>query len=171
MTIQTRARWPLGRRTRRTVLVLHIVASGAWIGLDVVMAVGVFTAFTTDSRRTEAVAYQMLELFVLWPMFACGLTSLLTGLLLGMGTKYGLVRFWWVAVKLVINLLMCTLVLVALRPGVQSVADKGREIAAGGSVEVAVGEMIFPPIVSPALLLVATVLAVFKPWGRIRKRS
>lgn len=167
----TTARWPLGRRTRKTVLVLHIVSAGAWIGLDVVMAVAVFTAFTTGNRQTEAIAYQMLELFVLWPMFACGLVSLLTGLLLGMGTKYGLVRFWWVAVKLVINLLMCTLVLVALRPGVHSVADQGREIAAGSPVEVAVGEMLYPPIVSPTLLLVATVLAVFKPWGRIRKRS
>jgi hypothetical protein len=32
-----------------------------------------------------------------------------------------------------------------------------------------VGDLIFPPIVSPTLLLVATVLAVFKPWGLIRK--
>jgi hypothetical protein len=167
----TTARWPLGRRTRKTVLVLHIVSAGAWIGLDVVMAVAVFTAFSTDNRQTEAIAYQLLELFLLWPMFVCGLASLLTGLLLGMGTKYGLVRFWWVAVKLAINLLMCTLVLVSLRPGVHAVAERGREIAAGGSAEVEIGEMIFPPIVSPTLLLIATVLAVFKPWGRIRRRS
>jgi hypothetical protein len=33
-----------------------------------------------------------------------------------------------------------------------------------------VGGLIFPPIVSTSALLVATVLAVFKPWGRIRKR-
>lgn len=166
----TTARWPLGRRTRKTVLVVHIVSAGAWIGLDVVMAVAVFTAFTTDNRQTEAVAYQMLELFVLWPMFCCALVSLLTGLLLGMGTKYGLVRYWWVGAKLVINLLMCTLVLVALRPGVHSVAEQGREIAAGSPIEVATSEMLYPPIVSPTLLLVATVLAVFKPWGRIRRR-
>jgi hypothetical protein len=33
-----------------------------------------------------------------------------------------------------------------------------------------VGDLIFPPIVSPTALLIAFVLAVFKPWGRIRKR-
>jgi hypothetical protein len=36
--------------------------------------------------------------------------------------------------------------------------------------EVAVGDLIFPPIVSTSALLIAFVLAVFKPWGRIRKR-
>ena len=30
------------------------------------------------------------------------------------------------------------------------------------------GDLIFPPVVSPTALLVAMVLAVFKPWGRIR---
>jgi hypothetical protein len=33
------------------------------------------------------------------------------------------------------------------------------------------GNLIFPPIVSPTALLIAMVLAVFKPWGRIRKGS
>jgi hypothetical protein len=41
---------------------------------------------------------------------------------------------------------------------------------AGGAASLAVGDLIFPPIVSPTLLLVAFVLAVFKPWGRIRER-
>jgi hypothetical protein len=34
-----------------------------------------------------------------------------------------------------------------------------------------VGDLIFPPIVSPAALAAAFVLAVFKPWGRIRRRA
>jgi hypothetical protein len=34
-----------------------------------------------------------------------------------------------------------------------------------------VGDLVFPPIVSPTLLLVAMVLAVFKPWGRLRGRQ
>ncbi len=34
----------------------------------------------------------------------------------------------------------------------------------------AVGDLVFPPLVSPTLLLVAFVLAVFKPWGLIGER-
>ena len=33
----------------------------------------------------------------------------------------------------------------------------------------AVGNLIYPPIVSPSGLLIAIILAVFKPWGLIRK--
>ena len=40
----------------------------------------------------------------------------------------------------------------------------------GETVSLAVDGLIFPPIVSTSALLSATVLAVFKPWGRIRKR-
>ena len=41
---------------------------------------------------------------------------------------------------------------------------------AGEAALLAMGDLVFPPIVSPTLLLVAFVLAVFKPWGRIRGR-
>jgi hypothetical protein len=40
----------------------------------------------------------------------------------------------------------------------------------GEPVSLAVDGLIFPPIVSTSALLVATVLAVYKPWGRIRRR-
>jgi hypothetical protein len=48
-------------------------------------------------------------------------------------------------------------------------AEQGRRFMAGEPASLAVGGLIFPPIVSTSALLVATVLAVFKPWGRIRK--
>ena len=32
-------------------------------------------------------------------------------------------------------------------------------------------DRLYPPIVSPTALAVAFVLAVFKPWGRIRRSS
>jgi hypothetical protein len=49
-------------------------------------------------------------------------------------------------------------------------AGQGRRFAAGKPASLAVGDLIFPPIVSPTALLIAFVLAVFKPWDRIRKR-
>jgi hypothetical protein len=36
--------WRLGARTRKIFLVAHIASAGAWIGIDVVMGVLVFTA-------------------------------------------------------------------------------------------------------------------------------
>ena len=52
-------------------------------------------------------------------------------MLLGLGSKYGLVRYWWVAVKLFLNLLLTTLILVALQPGMPEIAEYGRSVSAG----------------------------------------
>ena len=162
--------WPLGTRMRKGVLVVHIVSAGVWIGIDVVMAVVIFTALLTDDDNTKALCYRVLELFAVWPLLTTGLVCLASGVVLGLGTKYGLVRYWWVAIKLVLNIVLTTLVLVALRPEVSKAAEQGRQFAAGEPASLVVGNLIFPPIVSPTALLIAVVLAVFKPWGLIRKR-
>src|SRR5829696_6520729 len=161
----------LGARTRKGFLVVHIVSAGAWIGIDVVMAVVVFTALLGDDDNTKALCYRALELFAVWPLLTTGLVCLASGVVLGLGAKYGLVRYWWVAIKLVLNIVLTALVLVALRPEVSKAAEQSRQFAAGEPASLTVGNLIFPPIVSPTALLIAVVLAVFKPWGLIRKRS
>jgi uncharacterized membrane protein len=162
--------WRLGARMRKSVLVVHIVSAGVWIGIDVVMAVFIFTALLANDDNTKALCYQALELFAVWPLLTTGLVCLASGAVLGFGTKYGLVRYWWVATKLVLNIVLTALVLVALRPEVTKAAEQGRKFAAGETASLTVGDLIFPPIVSPTALLIAVVLAVFKPWGLIRKR-
>ena len=162
-------RWRLGPRTRKGVLVLHVASGGAWLGVDVVMGVLIFTAVARDDPATRALSYRALEVVAVGPLLACGLVCLLTGIVLGLGSRWGLVRYWWVMVKLVLNLVLTGLVLVALAPEVAAHADQARRFEAALPALLEVGQLIFPPIVSPATLLVAVVLAVFKPWGRIRQ--
>lgn len=161
----------LGRRTRRAVLVTHIVSASAWIGIDVVVAILVATSMMTDDAQTQAVAYQTLGIVAVWPMFLAGLGCLVSGLLLGLGTKYGLLRYWWVAVKLCLNIVLTTLVLVALRPGIDELAEFGRLTLGGGTPDpVDTSQLVFPPSVSLSALTIAVALSVFKPWGRLRER-
>lgn len=154
---------------RKFVLVTHIAAAGAWIGMDIVMGILIFTGMLTSDVGLEALTLQALELFAVWPLVTAGLISLITGVLLGLGSKYGLVKYWWVAVKLVLNLVLLTLVLLLLRGGIGEAAVIGRQLAAGQDVEMQSSDMIFPPIVSTSALLFATALSVYKPWGRLRK--
>ena len=166
------ARWPLGRRARQSVLVVHIVSAGAWIGIDVVVAVLVLTGWFGGDPGTRGLAYQALGEFVVLPMLVSALTCLVTGLLLGMATKWGLVRYKWVLVKLVLNLVLCTLILVALQPGMAEVGEYGERLAAGGDPDdTVVSQLFYPPAVSLTALSLATVLAVMKPWGRTRRRG
>lgn len=162
--------WRLGRRTRKAFLVLHISSISAWIGIDVAMGVLVYTAMTTDTPHTAAISYQALNLFVTWPLVVAGVLSLVTGVVLGLGSKYGLVRYWWVGVKLVMNLVLVGLVLFLLRPGLTEAATYGRELAAGQPAGPEPDSLPFPPIVSLTALTIAVVLSVYKPWGRIRAR-
>jgi hypothetical protein len=76
-----------------------------------------------------------------------------------------------VAIKLVLNLVLATLVVTALRGEVVNAASLGAQLAGGADVEWNFTNMIYPPIVSPTALTIAFVLAVFKPWGRIRRRA
>ena len=89
----------LGKQTRKAVLVTHIVSAGAWIGLDVAMAAIVFTALGTDDVALKALCYQALERFVYWPIFASSVICLASGVVLGLGTSFGLTRYWWVAIR------------------------------------------------------------------------
>ena len=152
------------------MLVVHIVSAGVWIGIDVVMAVFIFTTLLADDDNTKALCFLALELFAVWPLLTTGLICLAGGVVLGLGTKWGLIKYWWVAIKLVLNIVLSALVLIALRPEVNRAAQQGWRFAAGEPASLEVGNLIFPPIVSPTALLIAFMLAVFKPWGRIRKR-
>lgn len=164
-------RWQLGRRWRKTTLVVHIVSAGAWIGIDVIVAVLVLTGWFSDDVAVRSLAYQALATFVVWPMLISGLVSLATGLVLGLGTKWRILRYWWVAVKLGLNLLLCTLILLVLQPGMGDVHAYGQDLVAGSPDPARVSTLFFPPAVSLTTLALATVLAVFKPWGRIGSRG
>jgi hypothetical protein len=170
------ARVPRGRRLRlspgwhKTTLVTHIVSAGAWIGIDVLVAVLVLTGRFAGDVQQRSLAYRALAAFVVWPMLASGLVCLATGLILGLATTWGLLRYWWVAVKLTLNLVLCTLIVLVLQPGMDQVSEYGQDLLNGTADPAAVATLFFPPAVSLTTLTLATVLAVVKPWGRIRRR-
>jgi len=159
----------LSRTWRKVTLIVHIVSAGAWIGIDVMVAVFVFVGWFGTDVEVRSLAYRALAEFVVWPMLISGLVSLVTGVILGLGTKWGLLRYWWVVVKLVLNLVLCTLILVALQPGMDAVAAYGRDLLHGTPDTAEVSQLFFPPAVSLTTLSLATVLGVVKPWGRIKR--
>ena len=158
----------LSRNARRSVLVLHILCGVGWMGADVLLAILVLTGRLSDDGATVAAAYTAVRLVIppAVPVLAVGM--LLTGVLLGLGTKWGLVQWWWVTVKLAIGVVLTLLVFVALVPGALDIptgltgtADQVRE-AVGRPGE----DLLFPPFVSFAALAFALVLSIVKPWKR-----
>ena len=163
----TPRRGRLSRRQRQAVLVLHIVSAVGWIGVDFALLPLVITGLTTDDGPTAAAAYRAVAVFVPWTIPALSLLIVSTGVLLGLGTKWGLVRYWWVTVKLVISLILTTLVFVSLLPAVRSL--EVTSATTGDEVRAALGDptvFLYPPVVSSLALITAVVLSVKRPWGR-----
>ncbi len=162
----------LGRSTRRAVLLVHLACSMGWLGADVVVAVLAVTAATSADPFLVASAYTALHTFAVPVLLTVGLGSLGTGLLLGLASRWGVVRTRWVLVKLLINLVLVALVPVLLQPQVAEAARLARRVDADlterlGRIPV---DLLFPGFVSGTALLVAGVLAVWKPWGPTRRR-
>lgn len=164
-TPATRSRPPARRlrpRVRKGVLVVHVLAAGAWIGLDVALGVLVVTALLSPDPAVVALAVAVLPL-VGPPLLVAGLACLVSGVALGLGTHLGLLRYRWVAVKLALTVVLVTLVSVLLLPGLDAAARAG---AAGTPPDVS--SLVMPPLVSGTALVVATVLSIYRPWGRVR---
>ncbi|MGW4928159.1 hypothetical protein ACWEOH_03325 [Agromyces sp. NPDC004153] len=159
---------PLSARVRKLLLLVHIASAGVWLGLDLVLGILVGTALLGDPTGAGAAAATMAAVAT-WPLVVVGVLTLATGVLLGLGTKYGLVRYWWVLVKLVVNVVLVTLLVLVLWPGVTAVGEAGRAALADGGTPTMPATLVFPPIVSSTALVVAMTLSVFKPWGRTHR--
>lgn len=139
---------------RKTWLVLHVITSVGWLGVTVGMLVLAVAAFDAPQLYR---AMALLGDLVVLPL---ALTALVTGLVLSLGTKWGLVRHRWVLVKFVLTVIAVVATAFSLRSGLHEAAD--------GIVGTAGGDVLVASCVSSTLYTVNTVLSVFKPWGRTR---
>lgn len=170
-TTPTRPGRRLSGRGRKVFLAVHLLTAAAWFGIDFAVGFLVITAGITGSPQTAGAALQAIGIFAVWPMFSTSVLCLVSGVVLGLGTKYGLVRYWWVAVKLAINVLFSALIVAGLRPGINQAADAGARMTAGDTTAVIPEMLLYPVVLGPSLLLTAYLLSVFKPWGRLQQRT
>jgi hypothetical protein len=101
---QCKPRFPhLSRRARRIWLILHVGFSVGWLGVALTMTALAVIGWAADSPGVRHGAYELLhvvDLAVAIPSMALSLT---TGLVVSLGTKWGLIRHWWVMTKFAIS--------------------------------------------------------------------
>ena len=154
-------------RLRKFALTAHVVASVGWLGaVGCVLALAV-AGLTSEDAQTVRAVYPAMEVAAWFVLLPLALASLLTGIVQSLGTKWGLVRHYWVAVKLVINVL-ATIVLLLYTETLGYLADVA---AASSSADLGGLRSASPGLHAGAavlLLIVAAVLAVYKPRGMTR---
>ncbi|MFF7736013.1 DUF2269 domain-containing protein [Streptomyces sp. NPDC007984] len=157
----------LSRRARRVALVVHVIASAGWLGLSLgLLALGIAAATAGSPAAVEA-SVRGMELFADWLLLPVAFLTLLSGLVLSLGTKWGLARYRWVYTKFWLTLGTTTATVFALRPGVHSAVTA---VAAGEGLRDA-GDVLFGPVVSLSAYVFMTVISVLKPWGKTRRGS
>jgi hypothetical protein len=151
---------PLSPRMRRTVLTVHIVASVGLLGdVAAVLAVNLRAAATSDPAFA-ATSYELLSMFSLVFGIPLSFVALISGTVLGLGSKWGVLRYPWVTAKLVLILTVILVGSFVIGPTTEAMIDDR-----SGSETV----LILASAYDVLALTLATGLAVFKP-GRPRNR-
>jgi hypothetical protein len=144
--------WRLTPMARKALLVLHVIAGIGWIGVDIALLVLLFTARTSDDAALVISGFNAIGLIVPIAVPPLSLGILVTGLILGLGTRWGLVRYWWVLIKLLLSLVMTVLVFVSLVPAVRGIAVLSTTTLSADAIRASLGAiptmLLFPPTVS-----------------------
>jgi hypothetical protein len=154
----------------KLLLAAHIIVSGGWLGIafaKLVLAVAAATAGAPDVSDALYVSMEVVN--VAFPPAAIG--TIVTGVLLSLGTKWGLLQHYWVATKLALAVgVIVTGIALVDRLIRQSIsAPSGQVVDDGTILGIASAPTTLLISLSVAHVLVlgaAAVVSVYKPWGK-----
>lgn len=160
----------LKRRPRKALVAAHVVSSAGWLGISVVFVALSVVAMRASDINAARVTYRLIELFdqtlLPWANFA----ATLTGIALGLTTKWGLVRYWWVAAKLFISVGILAMAFGFLHDAVvKAVLEATRLAAEGGSparIDGHADVVLWGFTTGLFSLLAAMLLSLYKPGGK-----
>ena len=150
--------------TRKFALAVHLTVSVGWIGAVAgYMALDVTAATSQDGQmlRTAYLGMDVIARYVIVPL---AFASLVTGLIVSLGTKWGLFRHYWVLISFIMTVIATIVLLVETRT-----ISGFAEIAASRATTVetlrSLGSTLVHSIGGSVVLLVVLVLNLYKPQG------
>ena len=155
-------------RLRKFALTAHIISSIGWFGaVAAFVALAIAGMISHDAQMVRA-AYLAMELTTWFVIVPLASISLLSGVVSSLGTNWGLFRYYWVLLKLLITVFATIVLLVHTQP-----IDLLAGVAANTAVFSADLEslrllMVTASCATLVVLIVLTVLSVYKPPGITR---
>lgn len=148
---------------RRFTFTTHITTSVGWVGAALAFLALAVIGFTSDDPVKVRGAYLLMAPAAWFVLVPLAHASLLSGIVLSLGTTWGLFRYYWVVLKLGITVFATVILLIYMgtfRQMAGVAADPVVDLAA-----VRNASPIVHAILGLALLVAATVLGVYKPFG------
>jgi DMSO/TMAO reductase YedYZ heme-binding membrane subunit len=151
-------------RLRKFALASHITLAVGWIGAVAgYIALDVVAAASQDAQTLRAcyLAMEMIAWYVIVPL---ALASLLSGLIMSLGTKWSLFRHYWVLISLLLTIFATVVLLVETQTN-SYFADRAADPTTSGDELRALGSTLVHSVGGTVVLLVILVLNVYKPRG------
>lgn len=153
---------------RKLALTSHVTASVGWLGAVVAYLVVAITGLTTAEDELARGAYLTMSVIGWFAIVPFSLATVLTGLVQSLGTEWGLFRHYWILVKLVLATIGTVVLLGHMRTVTHAsgLAMENTILSADhGTLRT---QMVVHAAGGLVILLVATVLSIYKPWGKTR---
>jgi uncharacterized membrane protein len=152
---------------RKFALAAHLTLSVGWIGaVAAYMALDVAAATSQDAQTLRA-AYLAMESIARNVIVPLAFASLLTGLVMSLGTKWGLFRHYWVLISLLLTVI-ATAVLLVETEVISSFADMAADPTTSNEDLRAMPSTLVHSVGGTVVLVVILVLNVYKPQGMTR---
>jgi hypothetical protein len=148
---------------RKTLLTTHVVSSVGLLGADAAVLALVVAGWGGSEPLTVYPAAYLLGQALIVPL---ALLALTTGVALGLFTPWGLLRHWWILIKLLLTAGGTVLAVFVLVPTLDAAATEALAQRALSDPFA----LIKDSGGACAVLLVTILLAYFKPFGRLRRR-
>ncbi|MBA3850896.1 MAG: DUF2269 domain-containing protein [Chloroflexi bacterium] len=149
---------------RKLTLAAHLTCSVGWLGAVVaylVLDVTVATSADPEIVRAAWIAMALVTSSAIVPLAAA---SLLSGLVMSLGTKWGLFRHWWVLISLLLTI-FAIVVLLAEAGVITSIAGIAADPMTSDERMLALPPTLLHSVGGLMVLLVVQVLNVYKPQG------
>lgn len=148
---------------RKAVLTAHVTTSLGWLGAVAAYTALDVAAVTSQDVQTVRGVHLAMEVTVWYVIVPLALASVLIGVVNALGTPWGLLRHYWVLAKLLLTLFATTVLLLET----QTISSMARTAASGADPRELPGSL-FHSIGGLVVLLIITILSVFKPRGLTR---
>ncbi len=153
---------------RKFALTAHVTSSIGWFGAVAAFLALALAGLVSPDQELVRAAYRVLGLTTWFVILPLALVALLTGVVSSLGTRWGLIRYYWVLLKLGITLLATLILLVHTQP-----IDRLSRAAATTAVLDATLyktqlQMVIAAGGALVVLIVLTGLSVYKPRGLTR---
>ncbi len=150
---------------RKLALSAHVISSVGWIGAVAGFLVLAIAGITSKDAQTVRAAYLAMDLIAWFVIVPLAFASLITGLIQSLGTPWGVFRHYWVVAKLGLTVFATIILLVKMEPISYLAGAAGSGTLVHGALRGVRVQLVVHAAGGMLVLLVATVLSVFKPWG------